>query len=103
MSGKPLIEVITPLGFQVRTTDSYWALIQKKHPEVTSKLSYIQQTLTEPEFIRQSQKDKKVFLFYKSYRSYWLCVVVKQLDGESFIITAYLTDKIKEGEVVWPK
>jgi hypothetical protein len=28
----------------------------------------------------------------------WLCAVVKQLTGEGFLITAYPTDAIKEGE-----
>jgi len=31
-----------------------------------------------------------------------LTVVVKRLDGEGFIITSSLTDKIKEGETIWP-
>lgn len=103
MNGKYLIEALTPLGLRVRATNSYWTLTQKKHPEVTSKLAWVQQSLMEPEFIRQSQKDKKVLLFYKHYNSYWFCVIVKKLDGEAFVITAYITDKIKEGEVVWQK
>jgi len=31
----------------------------------------------------------------------WLCVVVKQLDDDAFIITAYLTDKVKQGVDLW--
>jgi hypothetical protein len=33
----------------------------------------------------------------------WLCIVVKYEAEDAFVITAYLTDKIKAGEVVWPK
>ncbi|HEY5299024.1 MAG TPA: hypothetical protein VIK59_14055 [Verrucomicrobiae bacterium] len=32
----------------------------------------------------------------------WLCVVVKYLEGDAFVVTAYLTDKPKAGEDLWP-
>jgi hypothetical protein len=35
--------------------------------------------------------------------TYYLCIVARHLNGDGFIITAYITDKIKEGEVVWKK
>lgn len=31
----------------------------------------------------------------------FLCVVVEVLEGDAFVLTAYLTDKIKEGEMLW--
>lgn len=31
----------------------------------------------------------------------FLCVIVKFLEDGAFIPTAYLTDKIKEGEILW--
>lgn len=33
----------------------------------------------------------------------WLCVVVKHLENDAFVVTAYLTDKPKTGEIVWQK
>lgn len=32
----------------------------------------------------------------------WLCVVIKYTDGDAFVLTAYLTDRPKKGDVVWP-
>jgi hypothetical protein len=32
----------------------------------------------------------------------YLCVVVKVLPGDAFVITAYLTDNVKKGRVLWP-
>ncbi len=32
----------------------------------------------------------------------WLCVVVKYLQDDAFVITGYLTDKLKAGEILWP-
>lgn len=40
--------------------------------------------------------------YYKRFDKLY-CVVVKQLEQEGFLITAYPTDKAKEGEVVWKK
>ena len=33
----------------------------------------------------------------------WLCVVVKYAAEDAFVVTAYLTDQLKVGEVIWPK
>ena len=57
-------------------------------------------------FCRQS--DAAVRLFYEFYSQTlvgdkWLCVVVKYLADDAFVITAYLTDKRKAGERIWPK
>jgi hypothetical protein len=35
--------------------------------------------------------------------SKWLCVVVKYVENDAFIVTAYLTEKPKAGEDLWPK
>jgi hypothetical protein len=33
----------------------------------------------------------------------WLCVVIKYLPSDAFVITAYLTDELKAGETVRPE
>jgi hypothetical protein len=33
----------------------------------------------------------------------YLCVVVKFPDQDAFVLTAYLTDKIKRGIPIWPE
>jgi len=33
----------------------------------------------------------------------WLCVVVKYHPNDAFVVTAYLTDQRKDGEIIWPK
>lgn len=94
--------VSTPLGFVVRTTRQYWELIVRKHPEVVGKELEVQNCLRQPELVRHSTQDLVVYLFYASQPPYYLLVVVKRLDGEGFIIPSYLSDKVKEGEPVWP-
>ena len=33
----------------------------------------------------------------------WLCVVVKYLADDAFVVTVYLTDQLKAGETTWPE
>lgn len=100
-----LFEVLTPTGFRVRVTRSYWELITTiKHPVMAGGENDVRDTLQNPSEIRQSKSDPDVYLFYKPKRiGRWVCAVSRRLDGEGFLITAYLTDAIKEGELVWPK
>ncbi|WP_201279057.1 hypothetical protein [Leptolyngbya iicbica] len=63
--------------------------------------------LRHPEVVRQSRTDMTVSLYYLYQRATlvgdkWLCVVVKYLAADAFVITAYLTDKLKPGTQVWP-
>ena len=101
MQKKYLLKINTPIGIVVRTTQGYWNLIQVKHPEVIGKLALIKNILKMPDLITKSKIDKTVLLFYKRINGYWLCVVTKNNVLDGFIITAYITDKIKEGEKIW--
>ena len=86
----------------MRTTLQYWDLIQRKHPEVIGKEIEVQGCLRQPEQVRRSSQDRAVYLFYVRQSPYYLVVVVKQLtQEEGFLITSYLSDKIKEGDIVW--
>ena len=100
-----LFEVITPLGFRVRVARAYWELIISiKHPVMAGRAANVQETLRNPDKIRLSRSDPEVYLFYKSDRlGRWVCAVAKRLNGAGFLITAYPTDAIKEGEQIWPK
>jgi len=100
-----LFEVETPLGFRVRVTVDYWQLIVTiKHPVMLGREADVQDVLQNPDEIRLSKKDPSVYLFYKPERpGRWVCAVTKRLDGEGFLITAYPTDAVKEGERIWRK
>jgi len=100
-----LFQVPTPLGFTVRVTVSNWDLIVTiKHPVMAGFERDIKQALENPTQIRVSRSDPRVFLFYRIQRpGRWICAVTKKLDGDGFLVTAYPTDAIKEGEHIWPK
>ena len=104
-SSNLLFEKQTPLGFHVRVTQGYWEMITTtKHPIMAGREEEVKDTLRVPDEIRQSKTDSSVYLFYKAERAgRWICAVSKRLDGDGFLITAYLTDAIKEGERIWPR
>ena len=99
-----LFDVLTPLKFKVHCTEDYWAFISTvKHPAVRDKQDEIKLTLMNPDEIRQSLKDPNFFLFYRGSSPRWICGVAKNDVTGGFLITAYLTDKIKVGESIWKK
>lgn len=64
----------------------------------------VRQALESPSEIRLSKSDAAVYLFYRPERvGRWTCAVAKRLNGDGFLITAYPTDAMKEGERIWPK
>jgi len=92
-------------GFDVRLTDERRTHILQ-HPEMTELEGAIILSLAMPQEVRLSRSDNSVRLFYRHFDktvvgSKWLCVVVKHSALDAFIITAYLTDKLKPGEVLW--
>ena len=76
-------------------------IISLKHLEMEGKEEDVKKTLRDPDFIRVSQDDPNVVLYYRRYRKHFICVVARHLNGERFLITTYITDKVKEGEEIW--
>jgi len=97
-------EVISCLKKKVKVTRRYWKyIVTKKHTVMKRKENLVKNTLEAPDEVRKSTRDPTVHLYYKKINQYLICVVAKHLDDEGFIVTAYLTDRIKAGELVWRK
>ncbi|MEI8374185.1 MAG: DUF4258 domain-containing protein [Planctomycetota bacterium] len=93
-------------GHAVRLAEERMAHILE-HPEMKELGAEIERVLTEPQIVRRSRSDDAVRLFYEYYAQTivggkWLCVVVKYLGDDAFVVTAYLTDKPKTGDTLWP-
>ena len=98
-------EVKTPLGVFIRTTKAYWKIITTiKHPSIAKHTREVKDALRDPGQIRRSKQDPKVHLYYKNIGKLYVCVVADHINkDEGYIITAYLTDRIKEGEQIYVK
>ena len=100
---RPYFEVETPLGVVVRTTPRYWSrIVTFKHPVMRGREELVQRALRDPSEVRRSRKDESVYLYYAPDPPYHVCVVVKCSGQGAFIVTTYRTEKIKEGDRIWP-
>lgn len=93
-------------GQNVRLTDERLQHILE-HPEMADMEAALKETLREPQLVIQSRTDDTAALHYRYYfgtkvGDKWLCVVVKYSEEDAFVLTAYLTDKPKKGEQLWP-
>lgn len=93
-------------GKSVRLTDERLSHVLE-HPEMTNMENAIADTLREPQLVIRSLTDEYANLNYRYFYGTkvgdkWLCVVVKYVSEDAFVLTAYLTDKPKKGEQLWP-
>jgi hypothetical protein len=94
-------------GRTVRLTDERLKHVLE-HPELAQLEEELAIVLRTPDEVRRSKSDAAVELAYRHYvgtmvGDKWLCVVSKYSEDDAFVITAYLTDALKSGEVLWPK
>ena len=92
----------------IRLTEERLHHFEADHPEMAAQTPSISETLAPPDRIVRSRSDSTVELFYMWYlatpvTTKLLCVVVKVLPDDHFIITSYYTDAVKGGEVLWEK
>ncbi len=92
----------------LRLTDERLVHLETVHPEMQGQVDRITETLSDPDRVVRSKTDSQVELFYKHYRATpvttkHLCVVVKVLPDDHFIITSYFTDSMKKGDILWEK
>lgn len=95
-------------GRRIRLTSERQEHIETDHPEMSGQISKVQDTLKSPDMIFKSRIDETVELFYRHYDTTpltekYLCVVIKILGSDLFVITAYFTDTIKRGIILWEK
>lgn len=85
-------------GRLVYLTDERYNHI-KKHPELQKSLAMIEETVKNPQKTTAYTPDADVKYYYKHYKNRkskakYLRVIVKHLNGEGFIITAYFIEEI---------
>jgi hypothetical protein len=67
----------------------------------------IEEAILHPERVVQFFTDPETRLYYRFYvgtrvGNQYLTVIVKVKQGDAFVLTAYLTDRIKRGVQLWP-
>ena len=87
-------------GRHIYLTDERWSHINEEHPEVSPYLQEFTETLKNPTNVASYPYDKDIRYFYKYFKqrenkAKYLLIIVKYLNGEGFIITAYFVRQIK--------
>lgn len=98
-----IFTVQTPLGYSVFLERDRWRqIVGRKHPAVAGQEQAVRACLESPLHVRASAKDPDVHLYYAPSEDAYLCVVTAPSNGgERFIVTAYFTKNIKEGNELW--
>ena len=103
MQREILFDVLTPLGFQVRTTVNYWAFLLSKHSDMGNRLQDVMDALMNPDEIWHNPEDPEVYEFYRVVRRRrYLRVIARNESGDGFLINAYPANYIKARVKVWP-
>jgi len=105
--GLVVLEVRSKLGKVIVLDENRWKHVLE-HPEMENQRFKIEETLVDPDEVRESVYTSSIWLFYKLYANTpvsekYLLVVVEVLDGEGFIVTTFFTDKVKKGGLIWKK
>jgi hypothetical protein len=95
-------------GRRIRFSEERQEHVESDHPEMAGQIGKVEATVLDPDIVVRSKTDSEVELFYRHYSTTpvtdkHLCVVIKSKAEDLFIITAYFTDSIKRGEVLWEK
>jgi hypothetical protein len=96
--------VLSQNGVAIRLPDERWAHIVDEHGELTGYRSLILRTIAEPERILAGVRGE-LLAIREAEPQKWLVVVYRELDHDGFIITAFLTRRIRSLDKraqLWP-
>ena len=92
-------------GFAVFLTEEAWNhIVLPPHDYMKEMPESVYETVQGPDDVRRSNtRPETVRLYYRWFTDTavgdkWVCVVVKCLEGEAYILTAYATDQIRAGD-----
>ena len=93
-----IFEVTDKSGRKIHLARERWNHINNEHPEVAPYLDDIKDALVRPLKTFQHEYDDKLHYYYKDFKQKqprYLLIIVKYLNGNGFIITAYFVRNTK--------
>jgi hypothetical protein len=100
-----IYEITSVLKKKIRTSENYWQYISEtKHPDLKNKLKDVLESLSKADEVWQNPEIENFYFYYHKINKHWICVIARHLNGDGFIVTAYLTSKFKrKGKKIWQK
>ena len=101
-------DLIDVRGRRIRLTEERVTHLETDHPEMKGQIERAHETVADPDRIVSARSDEKAELYYRLYTETpvtmkFMCVVVKDSETDGFVVTAYYTDSVKKGTLVWQK
>jgi len=96
--------VLSKNNVPIRLTDERWAHTIEEHGELADLRQDVLQTVAEPERIVEGGAGELLAL-REQENGKWLVVVYRELKDDGFVITAFLTRRLRSFEKrnqVWP-
>jgi len=96
--------VLSKNGVPIRLTDERWTHITEEHEELAGLRQEVLKTVAEPQRIVEG-KDGELLAMRELEDEKWLVVVYRELGDDGFVITAFLTRRLRSFEKrkrVWP-
>jgi hypothetical protein len=94
-----VFEITDKSGRKIHLSKERWTHIRKKHPEIET-YEIIKEGIGKFDKITSHDFDSSVHYYCKFYKhkkpsKRYLCVAIKYLNGEGYVITAYFDNKIR--------
>ena len=90
-------KVVSRNGVPIRLTDERWFHITEGHPEMAGYYFEVLEAVGEPEAIYAGNDDECIAVRNLKDEKY-IIVIYKVFDDDGFVITAFLTKRIKQME-----
>lgn len=90
----------------IKLSEKRWLHIIKEHPEIEPYRNRLFDVLRNPDLVKRSKRDKDTFLYYRYYKDIYkgkYLLVVARTKLNQALLTCYITDRIKEGNLIWKK
>lgn len=92
-------------GLNIRLTDERREHILQ-HPEMEDQLDRVRETLQSPQIVVSTNADSTVHVYHRFYEitpvtSKFLLVVIKLLEDDAYVLTAFYSRREKKGTVIW--
>ena len=88
-------------GRQIRLPDERWQHIISGHDEMTTMLPELQETLEQPERLMipgdETEAERRYYKWFENtiVGDKWMRVAVKYLKNDAYVLTAFMTKRVK--------
>ena len=94
-----ILKIADKTGRKIYLSKKQWTHIRKKHPEIEN-LEMLKEGIESFDKVTNYSYDQTVHYYYKYLKhkqspNRFLCIAIKYLNSEGYIITAYFDKKIK--------